>query len=688
MFGFTSENQRLCWACKVNPCEMDIHVQHKLNMAVKQLVNTEEIKQVCPKKLCRSCALLSIESAHFSSFIKHAYDNLGDNMEILYTGSPDSSEMNTENNSEVGKIIRTDDGRIKCNFCDSTFTQISSFKQHVMSHSGLKPFVCEYCNKGFGRRTVLNNHMRLHTGQKPYQCHMCVLAFTTKDRMDTHVKRDHVENKKSSRTYSCRICKQKFDTYYDKTLHQQMKDSPCFEKIKSKYVNDNPDGLKTAASVSSFICLTCHKKFSTSKELLNHQKGHDAPTVECKDCKILFTSVTELLYHETKAHNRVGNASIEVINNQILSVHEMTQPAGENNSELQCCKRQKLDNTDEINPAAMFLANCRTRARKEKGSDEHKCLICKAVFTAGPSLKIHLRSHTNEKPFHCKYCFKQFSRNSVLKVHLKRHTKIKAHKCSQCDMAFDFKHTLETHIERSHKHTNVIELVLYCSHCPEVFSDDFQLQEHMSVEHESINVNYKCEVCENEFDDFMKYKNHVVTHNLQEHISAEHGTSNDSNDLQSAEYLSEENESSIESQSDIGTMSNVEEVIDENHLKDRNVKKSCKTCKSLRNKKTELHIHIKKKHVCTANKSFRCHFCNELFYDVILFDEHLANVHDDKTYENQCPECSKLFKNNFSYRRHIYKVHDAVRLICCERNCGKVFESLKAFDIHVVNHFL
>ena len=63
----------------------------------------------------------------------------------------------------------------------------------------------------------------------------------------------------------------------------------------------------------------------------------------------------------------------------------------------------------------------------------HPCNQCGNTFSQSAALKIHLLTHTGEKPFQCNHCNKVFSQKGNLKMHLMAHNGKKPYKCNLCD---------------------------------------------------------------------------------------------------------------------------------------------------------------------------------------------------------------------------------------------------------------
>ncbi|XP_046434728.1 zinc finger protein 271-like [Neodiprion fabricii] len=80
----------------------------------------------------------------------------------------------------------------KCDHCEDSFRKLSELNDHVRRfHTFERQHKCMFCSKEFYSIYNLKQHVMVHTGQKPFACSKCDLRFTQKGNLTKHYERKH-----------------------------------------------------------------------------------------------------------------------------------------------------------------------------------------------------------------------------------------------------------------------------------------------------------------------------------------------------------------------------------------------------------------------------------------------------------------------------------------------------------------
>lgn len=90
-----------------------------------------------------------------------------------------------------------------------------SFRQHLITHYAIKPFICDVCGKDFAKKTNLVFHIRSHTGEKPFRCKICEKKFSLSHSVISHMKLHTNE-----RPYKCKYCEKTYRHHTDLRRHK------------------------------------------------------------------------------------------------------------------------------------------------------------------------------------------------------------------------------------------------------------------------------------------------------------------------------------------------------------------------------------------------------------------------------------------------------------------------------------
>lgn len=81
----------------------------------------------------------------------------------------------------------------------------------------------------------------------------------------------------------------------------------------------------------------------------------------------------------------------------------------------------------------------------EEGDDRFICNLCGKTCLSKSDLQIHMRSHTNERPYVCRICDKAFKTSANRSSHMDIHREDKIHSCDICHELFQTRPILRKH---------------------------------------------------------------------------------------------------------------------------------------------------------------------------------------------------------------------------------------------------
>ena len=180
-------------------------------------------------------------------------------------------------------------------------------------------------------------------------------------------------------------------------------------------------------------------------------------------------------------------------------------------------KRSKHPRTKMIEKCNIChqTVNISSHSHKEPNT-KHVCSECNKKFASKINLKIHIRTHTKEKPYKCMKCNILFSQASGLSTHKLACNDIREVPCTLFLKKFRNESEKNRHIKTVHMKQRNFK----CKLCRKAFSDLTPLKYHIKSAHGDGSDLFQCNICNKTITtkrNLIKHKNkfHKVQFGIQ-----------------------------------------------------------------------------------------------------------------------------------------------------------------------------
>lgn len=129
------------------------------------------------------------------------------------------TQPGTRNRHERIQHLKTSD-EFKCDICTTTFSLKGNLKKHMVIHTGEWPFACSYCGAKFTQLGTKNKHERIQhmKTSDEFKCKLCSKTFSEKGNL-----KQHMVVHTGERPYTCSYCDATFTQVGSRNLHERTK---------------------------------------------------------------------------------------------------------------------------------------------------------------------------------------------------------------------------------------------------------------------------------------------------------------------------------------------------------------------------------------------------------------------------------------------------------------------------------
>ncbi|XP_041336903.1 zinc finger protein 43-like [Pyrgilauda ruficollis] len=323
----------------------------------------------------------------------------------------------------------------QCPQCDYSCSSLSYLLNHMYWHAGYKLYQCRFCTFFSLYFASMVRHSHIHAGDKPYCCELCQVAFTSTSGLERH-RRTHAETEtcqaqqpsclsgrkrteSSAKTYACDECNLVFYTKghlsFHKKFHEQLK-SNGYTSQSNKYCTRGRADGDSQGHVS-------HSLFGGENDCLG--RGILASEVEFEQEGDVWDN-KKICSGKKFLENSQGSNSLAFTGNrsEIPWTSYQMDPVTPHKEEAFFKAKTSHSQVQDDASFHNFVKNLKdTYPSNLNTFQTYRCRHCSYATAVPNNFRLHLKIHTDERPFVCKECNETFKTSNHLQKHSLLHVK-------------------------------------------------------------------------------------------------------------------------------------------------------------------------------------------------------------------------------------------------------------------------
>nr|XP_046243690.1 zinc finger protein 131 [Scatophagus argus]XP_046243691.1 zinc finger protein 131 [Scatophagus argus]XP_046243692.1 zinc finger protein 131 [Scatophagus argus] len=188
----------------------------------------------------------SLEKPHVCNHCGKAYTREGALKQHISTFHFDAEELSR--NQKPQKKVHV------CEYCKKHFDHFGHFKEHLRKHTGEKPYECPDCHERFARNSTLKCHMAACQNgagakkgrKKLYECQVCSSVFNSWDQF-----KDHLVSHTGVKPNHCTMCDMWFTHPKDLKAHLKLIHSTDDKSTEEVVITDSAAAAALAIATQS-----------------------------------------------------------------------------------------------------------------------------------------------------------------------------------------------------------------------------------------------------------------------------------------------------------------------------------------------------------------------------------------------------------------------------------------------------